>query len=77
MTNNQAIANIRELGEIFVASLFSITGKDPKDDSPLMNGLVAYEMLGLKGEFPHIDESVDIVMRIIYKGVIESMETTK
>jgi hypothetical protein len=35
-----------------------------------MNGLAAYYMLDLKGEFKFLDDSVDKVIRIIYDEVI-------
>jgi hypothetical protein len=34
-----------------------------------MNGLAAYYMLDLKGEFDELDESVDAVVRIVYEEV--------
>lgn len=73
ITNKQAIANVRELGRVFVAALFAIE-KTPKDTSELMNGLVAYSQLNLKGQWDYMDESVDIVMNIIYEGAIERIE---
>ncbi len=63
----EAIQNIRQLGDQFAMSMMDVTGKPTNVDSRLMNGLAAYEILNLKGEFDYIDESVDIVMRIIYK----------
>lgn len=63
----QAINNIRQLGDQFAMSLFDVTGKPINVDSRLMNGLAAYEILNLKGEFDYIDESVDIVMKTVYK----------
>ena len=74
ITQGEAIENVRELGSVFVDALFQRVGKRPKTDSQLMNGLVAYEVLNLKGEWDYIDESVDIVMRIIYKKAIEDIE---
>lgn len=74
MTQDEALENIRELGRQFVDSMFVVLGKEVVGDSDLMNGLVAYEMLGLKGEWPDMDESVDIIMRIIYKELIKKIE---
>lgn len=74
MTNSEAIELIRNLGNIFVAVLQDQTGKKPKSTSPLMNGLVAYEYLNLKGEREDLDEAIDIVVRIVYETVVEQIE---
>ena len=84
MTNDEAIKNVREMGHIFAVSLTTITGKsiDDKSDleqdarlaSPLMNGLAAYEVLELRGKFDWVDESVDIVLRIIYDLAMERFD---
>lgn len=84
MTNEEAIAQaldehtalelVRNLGDIFVTVLQDQTGQKPKSTSPLMNGLVAYEYLKLKGEREDLDEAVDIVVRIAYDMAIEAME---
>ena len=71
--NKQAVANVRELGRVFVAALFAIE-KTPKDTSELMNGLVAYSQLNLKGQWDYMDESVDIVMKMIYENALEQIE---
>ena len=71
MTNQEAIENIRELGRIFADSIKNVTGKDVNKNSDLSNGLVAYQYLNLKGQWECIDESVDIVVRIMYKEFIE------
>jgi hypothetical protein len=42
-----------------------------------MNGLAAYEVLKLKGEFDWVDESVDIVLRIVYNLAKEQLEKVK
>ena len=73
ISNKQAVANVRELGRVFVAALFAIE-KTPKDTSELMNGLVAYSQLNLKGEWDYIDESVDIVMNLVYEKALEQVE---
>jgi len=73
ITNKQAVANVRELGRVFVAALFAIE-KTPKDTSELMNGLVAYGQLNLKGQWDYMDESVDIVMKMIYENALEQIE---
>lgn len=74
MTNAEAIELIRNLGNIFVVALQDQTGKKPKSTSPLMNGLVAYEYLNLKGEREGLDEAVDIVVRIVYETVVQQIE---
>lgn len=74
MTNAEAIELVRNLGDIFVTVIQDQTGKKPKSTSPLMNGLVAYEYLKLKGEREDLDEAVDIVVRIAYDMAIEAME---
>ena len=74
MTNAEAIELVRNLGNIFVVALQDQTGKKPKSTSPLMNGLVAYEYLNLKGEREDLDEAVDIVVRIVYETVVEQIE---
>lgn len=74
MTNEEAIELIRNLGDIFVTVIQDQTGKKPKSTSPLMNGLVAYEYLKLKGEREDLDEAVDIVVRIVYETVVQQIE---
>lgn len=75
MTNQEAIELVRNLGDIFVVALQSQTGKKPKSTSPLMNGIVAYEYLKLKGEREDLDEAVDIVVRIVYETVVQQIES--
>lgn len=74
MTNSEAIKLVRELGHIFAVALAEKAGKKPKSTSDLMNGLVAYDQLTLKGEFEELDEAVDKVMQIIYETVVEQIE---
>lgn len=74
MTNAEAIELVRNLGDIFVVALQDQTGKKPKSTSPLMNGLVAYEYLKLKGEREDLDEAIDIVVRIVYETVVAQIE---
>jgi hypothetical protein len=79
MATNTAFENVRELGRVFVEALFAIENT-PKATSELMNGLVAYEQLGLKGQWDYMDESVDIVMNAVYEEAISRVEndnTTK
>lgn len=76
MTNNEAIENLRHLGVLFAEGVKMITGKEVNEESTLSNGLVAYQMLNLKGMWPYIDESVDIVVRIMYQDFIKKYEGT-
>jgi hypothetical protein len=74
MTNAEAIELIRNLGNIFALAIKDQTGKKPKSKSPLMNGIVAYEYLKLKGEREDLDEAIDIVVRIVYETVVKQIE---
>ena len=74
MNNAEAVELIRELGRIFVVALEEKAGKKPKSNSDLMNGLVAYDQLNLKGEREDLDKAVDTVLRIIYEMVVEQIE---
>ena len=66
MNTETALNTVRELGHIFAVSLAEKTGKSSTDND-LMNGLAAYEILSLKGEFEDLDKSVDIILRIVYE----------
>jgi hypothetical protein len=77
MTNQEALDNVRELGRVFATSIKHITGKEVDVRSDLSNGLVAYQMLDLKGKWDYIDKSVDKVMRIMYKEFIKKHEGIK
>lgn len=68
MTLDQATDLLRELGNIYAVALAE-KGHNVDDKSDLMNGLEAYYMLDLKGEFEELDESVDAVVRIVYEEV--------
>ena len=68
MTQEQALEMLRELGNIYAVALAE-RGYNVDDKSDLMNGLAAYYMLDLKGEFDELDESVDAVVRIVYEEV--------
>ena len=59
---------LRELGNIYAVALAE-KGHNIDDKSDLMNGLAAYYMLDLKGEFDDLDDSVDAVVRIVYEEV--------
>ena len=63
---------LRELGNIYAVALAE-KGHNVDDKSDLMNGLAAYYMLDLKGEFDELDESVDVITRIIYEEVVSKL----
>ena len=73
MTQEQALELLRELGNIYAVALAE-KGHNIDDKSDLMNGLAAYYMLDLKGEFDELDESVDVITRIIYEEVVSKLE---
>ena len=73
MTQEQALEILRELGNIYAVALAE-RGYNVDDKSDLMNGLAAYYMLDLKGEFDELDESVDAVVRIVYEEVVSKLE---
>ena len=73
LDKHTAFENVRELGRVFVEALFAVEVK-PKATSELMNGLVAYEQLGLKGQWDYMDESVDIVMNAVFEEVLKMVE---
>ena len=68
MTIDQATEMLRELGNTYAVALAE-RGHNVDNKSDLMNGLAAYYMLDLKGEFDELDESVDAVVRIVYEEV--------
>lgn len=74
LDKHTAFENVRELGRVFVEALFAVDVK-PKATSELMNGLVAYEQLDLKGQWGYMDESVDVVMNAVYEEVLLWVET--
>ena len=59
---------LRELGNVYAVALAE-KGHNIDDRSDLMNGLAAYYMLDLAGEFEELDKSVDTAVRIIYEDV--------
>ena len=69
MEIKQAQEILEELGHIYAVALAE-KGHNIDDKSPLMNGLAAYYMLKLKGEFKELDEAVDAICRIVYEEVI-------
>tara|TARA_R100000951_G_C2632373_1_gene178112 strand:- start:1312 stop:1539 length:228 start_codon:yes stop_codon:yes gene_type:complete len=73
MTQEQALEMLRELGNIYAVALAE-KGHNVDDKSDLMNGLAAYYMLDLKGEFKELDEGVDVIARIVYEEVVSKLE---
>ena len=73
MTLEQAITEVRELGDFFAVAVAERTGKSIDDSSPLMNGLVAYYQLDLKGVSDNIDKSVDMVMKVVYDSAMDEL----
>jgi hypothetical protein len=76
MTNAEAQSILEELGHIYAVALAEY-GHNIDDESPLMNGLAAYYMLKLKGEFKELDEAVDIICRIVYEEIIVKLSKNK
>jgi len=76
MTNAQAQSILEELGHIYAVALAE-RGHNVDDKSLLMNGLAAYYMLNLKGEFKELDEAVDAICRIVYEEIILKLSKNK
>lgn len=74
MTLEQAITEVRELGDFFAVAVAERTGKNIDDSSPLMNGLVAYHQLDLKGVSDNVDKAVDMVMKVVYDSAKEQIK---
>lgn len=60
---------IKELGHIYAVALAE-RGHNVKESSDLVNGLVAYHYLDLKGEFEDLDREVESVVKSVYDGVL-------
>jgi len=73
MEIKEAQSLIEELGHIYAVALAE-KGHNVDDKSPLMNGLAAYFMLKLEGEFDYLDKAVDVICRIVYEGVREQLK---
>lgn len=74
MNTTTALENVRTLGRMFAIGLKEVTGKQIKEDSELMNGIAAYQILNLKGQWAYMDESIDVVMRIAYDLMVEHLD---
>lgn len=67
-----AVELVIQLGETF-ADICEAEGEHVDRRTPLSNGLVAYQMLELKGEVEILDEAVDMVLQTIYEHVVTTM----
>lgn len=72
MNIEEAKLMLEELGEIYVVALEQ-RGHKVDTRSPIVNGLAAYYMLELKGEFEGLDKGVDEIIRIIYEDVVRKL----
>lgn len=70
--NMAPIELVRELGHVF-STILAERGHNIDNNSPLMNGLVAYQMLSLKGENEDLDKAVDSVLKDVYESVIKQI----
>ena len=62
-----------DLGDIYAVALAE-KGHNIDTFTPVCNGLAAYFMLKLEGEFDYLDEAVDVICRIVYEGVREQLQ---
>lgn len=69
----ESIKIIRELGHIYAVALAE-KGHDISGETDLMNGLAAYYMLDLKGEFAELDSAVESVLKTVYDLVKENLK---
>ena len=70
MTQLEAIEIVRELGNIYAVALAE-KGHDIGKESDLMNGIVAYHKLTMKGEVKDLDVAVDKVIGIAYECAVD------
>lgn len=73
MEIKEAQSLLEELGHIYAVALAE-KGHNVDNKTPLMNGLAAYYMLKLKGEFDYLDKAVDVICRIVYENVREQLK---
>jgi hypothetical protein len=73
MEIKKAQSLIEELGHIYAVALAE-RGHNIDTFTPICNGLAAYFMLKLEGEFDYLDEAVDVICRIVYEGVREQLQ---
>ena len=62
MNKQRAYENVRILGHKFALAMDNI-GKGIEEKSALADGVAAYKILNLQGEFDWLDASIEIVMR--------------
>jgi hypothetical protein len=72
MTPMQAQDIVVDLGDIYAVALAE-KGHNIDTFTPVFNGLAAYFMLKLEGEFDYLDEAVDVICRIVYENVREQL----
>jgi len=72
MNIERAKEMLADLGNVYVAALAE-RGYEVEEKAPVFNGLVAYYMLDMKGEFEELDEGVDEIVRIIYEEAVRQL----
>ena len=72
MKTEQAAEILEELGHIYAVALAE-KGHNIDRLTPVFNGLAAYFMLKLEGEFDYLDEAVDVICRIVYQEAIRKI----
>lgn len=73
MTNAQAAEIVKELGHIYAVALAE-KGHNIDRFTPVFNGLAAYFILKLEGEFDYLDEAVDVICRIVYEEAMHNLK---
>lgn len=77
MTKEKAYSTVRDFGIAFKEGMKTI-GKDVNpDETPLVLGIVAYEILVMKGHSAIIDEAMDIVLKDVVVYVKECLNKEK
>lgn len=69
ISSDNAYAEIKEMGHIFAVALAEVGHKT--EESDLMNGLAAYTLLNLEGQWPRIDAAYKMVLRDITDVMFE------
>jgi len=72
MNIDRAKEMLTELGNVYVAALAE-RGHKVEEKAPILNGLAAYYILDMKGEFEELDEGVDEIVRIIYEEAVRKL----
>lgn len=68
MNMERASENLRVLGDNFALCLAEL-GRNLDVTTPVMNGLLAYQVLGLKGAHPWLDASVELILNKLGEAV--------